>query len=166
MLTLGKWAFALSSTIFKIWKPFPENPIRQLIANGHPKPYTKQYKAWVQKNTLWHPPYSSTNKNQTSKTLWHLPHFSTSMFFYRPDFCLSPLWSPHPRVLLFTSLTTTQLDFLRRNRWPTRHPVASRVALDLPFWAMRSASYRLIRMAIEIASEVGAFFLSSIFCLA
>ena len=89
MLTLGKWAFTLSSTIFKIWKPFPENPIRQLIANGHPKPYTKQYKAWVQKNTFWHPPYSSANKNQTSKTLWHLPHFSTSILsFYRPDFCL------------------------------------------------------------------------------
>ncbi len=89
MLTLGKWAFALSSTIFKIWKPFPENPIRQLIASGHPKPYTKQYKAWVQKNTFWHPPYSSANKNQTSKTLWHLPHFSTSILsFSRPDFCL------------------------------------------------------------------------------
>jgi len=89
MLTLGKWAFALSSTIFKIWKPFPENPIRQLIANGHPKPYTKQYKTWVQKNTFWHPPYSSANKNQTSMTLWHLPHFSTSILsFYRPDFCL------------------------------------------------------------------------------
>ena len=86
MLTLGKWAFALSSTIFKIWKPYP---ICQLIANGHPKPYTKQYKAWVQKNTFWHPPYSSANKNQTSKTLWHLPHFSTSILsFYRPDFCL------------------------------------------------------------------------------
>ena len=89
MLTLRKWAFAHISTIFKIWKPFPENPIRQLIANGHPKPYTKQYKAWVQKNTFWHPPYSSANKNQTSKTLWHLPHFSTSILsFYRPDFCL------------------------------------------------------------------------------
>jgi hypothetical protein len=31
---------------------------------------------------------------------------------------------------------------------------------------MRSALYRLIRMAIEMASEVGAFFLSSIVCLA
>jgi hypothetical protein len=30
--------------------------------------------------------------------------------------------------------------------------------LDLPYWAMRSAPYRLIRWAIEIASEVGAFF--------
>ena len=37
--------------------------------------------------------------------------------------------------------------------------VASRVALDLAYWAMCSAPYRLIRMAIEIASkEVGAFF--------
>jgi hypothetical protein len=37
------------------------------------------------------------------------------------------------------------------------HMVASRVALDLPYWAMRSASYRLIRMAIEMTSEGGAF---------
>ena len=29
---------------------------------------------------------------------------------------------------------------------------------DLPYWAMHSASYRLIRMAIEMASKVGAFF--------
>jgi hypothetical protein len=36
-------------------------------------------------------------------------------------------------------------------RW--RHPVASRVALDLPYWAMHLAPYRLIRMAIEMASE-------------
>ena len=37
--------------------------------------------------------------------------------------------------------------------------MASRVALDLAYWAMCSAPYRLIRMAIEIASEeVGAFF--------
>jgi hypothetical protein len=34
---------------------------------------------------------------------------------------------------------------------------ASRVALDLPYWAMRSESYRLIRMAIEMISEGGAF---------
>ena len=39
-----------------------------------------------------------------------------------------------------------------------QHPVAYRVALDLPYWAMRSASYHLIRMAIEMASKVGAFF--------
>ena len=38
-----------------------------------------------------------------------------------------------------------------------RHMVASRVALDLPYWTMRSASYRLIRMAIEMTSEGGAF---------
>jgi hypothetical protein len=31
--------------------------------------------------------------------------------------------------------------------------VASRVALDLPYWAMRSASYRLIPMAIEIVDS-------------
>jgi hypothetical protein len=37
--------------------------------------------------------------------------------------------------------------------------VASRVALDLPYWAMRLAPYHLIRMAIEMASEAAAFFL-------
>jgi hypothetical protein len=36
--------------------------------------------------------------------------------------------------------------------------VASRVALDLLYWAMRSAPYRLRRMAIEMAHEAGAFF--------
>jgi hypothetical protein len=39
-----------------------------------------------------------------------------------------------------------------------QHPVAYRVALDLPYWAMRSALYHLIRMAIKMASKVGAFF--------
>ncbi len=38
-----------------------------------------------------------------------------------------------------------------------RHLMASRVALDLLVWAMRSVLYRLIRMAIKMASEVGAF---------
>jgi len=38
------------------------------------------------------------------------------------------------------------------------HPVASRVALDLPYWAMCSALHRLIRMAIEMAREAGACF--------
>jgi hypothetical protein len=38
-----------------------------------------------------------------------------------------------------------------------RRLMASRVALDLLLWAMRSVLYRLIRMAIEMASEVGAF---------
>ncbi len=38
-----------------------------------------------------------------------------------------------------------------------RRLMASRVALDLLLWAMRSALYHLIRMAIEMASEVGAF---------
>ena len=47
-----------------------------------------------------------------------------------------------------------------------QHPVAYRVALDLPYWAMRLASYRLIHMAIEMAREAGACFLSSILCLA
>ncbi len=40
-------------------------------------------------------------------------------------------------------------------RW--RRPVASRVALDLPYWAMRSAPYRLIHMAIEMACVRGRF---------
>ncbi len=39
-----------------------------------------------------------------------------------------------------------------------QRPVASRVALDLPYWVMRSAPYRLIRMAIEMASESAVFF--------
>jgi len=41
-------------------------------------------------------------------------------------------------------------------RW--RLQVASRVALDLPHWAMRLAPYRLIRMAIKMASKAAAFF--------
>ena len=36
--------------------------------------------------------------------------------------------------------------------------MASRVALDLPYWAMCSASYRLIRMAIKLAHKAGPFF--------
>ncbi len=38
-----------------------------------------------------------------------------------------------------------------------RRLMASRVALDLLLWAMCSALYHLIRMAIQMASEVGAF---------
>ncbi len=38
-----------------------------------------------------------------------------------------------------------------------RRLMASRVALDLLLWAMRLALYRLICMAIEMASKVGAF---------
>jgi hypothetical protein len=37
-----------------------------------------------------------------------------------------------------------------------RRPVASRVALDLPNWAMRSALYRLIRMVIKMVHEAAA----------
>jgi hypothetical protein len=48
-------------------------------------------------------------------------------------------------------------------RW--RHPVASRVAIDLPFWAMRLAPYCLIRMVIEMASESAAFFLLFMFVI-
>jgi len=40
----------------------------------------------------------------------------------------------------------------------SRRSVASRVALDLPYWAMRSASYRLTRMAFKMAREAGACF--------
>jgi hypothetical protein len=40
-------------------------------------------------------------------------------------------------------------------RW--RGMLASTVALDLPSWAMCLALYRLIHMAIEMASKVGAF---------
>ena len=35
--------------------------------------------------------------------------------------------------------------------------MASKVALDLLLWPMRLALYRLIRMAIEMTSEVDAF---------
>ena len=39
-----------------------------------------------------------------------------------------------------------------------QHMVASRVALDLPYWTMRTALYRLIRMAVEMtAKEVFCF---------
>ncbi len=37
-----------------------------------------------------------------------------------------------------------------------QHPVASRVALELPYWAISSALYRLIRMAIKMAHKAGA----------
>jgi len=40
----------------------------------------------------------------------------------------------------------------------SRRSVASRVALDLPYWAMRSALYRLTRTAFEKAREAGACF--------
>jgi hypothetical protein len=39
-------------------------------------------------------------------------------------------------------------------RW--RRSVASRVALDLLYWAMRSALYRLTRMAFEMARKAGS----------
>jgi len=39
-----------------------------------------------------------------------------------------------------------------------RRPVTSRIALDLPYWVMRSAPYRHIRMAIEMAREAGPLF--------
>ena len=39
-----------------------------------------------------------------------------------------------------------------------RHPVALSEDLDVLYWAMRPASYRRIRMAIKIASNLPAFF--------
>ena len=39
-----------------------------------------------------------------------------------------------------------------------RHLMASRLALDLPSWAMCSALYPLIRMAIKIDCKAGPFF--------
>jgi hypothetical protein len=40
-----------------------------------------------------------------------------------------------------------------------RHPVASSEAQDVLHWAMRPASYRCIRMVIEITSTFPAFFI-------
>jgi len=39
-----------------------------------------------------------------------------------------------------------------------RHSVASRVALDLLYWAMCLASYRLTCMAFEMDCKAGAYF--------
>jgi hypothetical protein len=49
-------------------------------------------------------------------------------------------------------------------RW--RHPVASSEALDVIHRAMRPASYHCIAMAIEIAIDLPASFVSSISLLA
>jgi hypothetical protein len=38
-----------------------------------------------------------------------------------------------------------------------QHPVAPSEALDVLYWTMRPASYRRIRMAIKIASNLPAF---------
>ena len=58
-------------------------------------------------------------------------------------------------------------DTVRKLAWLQRPvPVASRVALDLQYWAMHSASYHLIRIAIEMAREVGPFLSVVDFCLA
>jgi len=45
-----------------------------------------------------------------------------------------------------------------------RHPVASSEALDVLHWEIRPASYRRIRMAIKIASNLPAFLLLPIHC--
>jgi hypothetical protein len=47
-----------------------------------------------------------------------------------------------------------------------RHPVASSEALDVLYRAMCPVSYRCIAMAIEIAVDLPAFFVSSIPLLA
>jgi hypothetical protein len=39
-----------------------------------------------------------------------------------------------------------------------QHPVASSEALDVLHWAMHPASHRRIRMVIEVASDLTAFF--------
>jgi hypothetical protein len=74
-------------------------------------------------------------------------HNSTTQFFYAKIDDHGIRWGNKGQILA---------------RW--RRPVASRVALDLPYWEMRTASYHLIHMAIEMAREVSAFFLSSIEC--
>ena len=81
------------------------------------------------------------------------------------------LFSAFLMLALESNFTTPQLDFYAKindhgvrcgdtgwilARW--QRPVASRVALDLLYWAMRLAPYRLIGMAIEMASESAAFF--------
>jgi hypothetical protein len=60
-------------------------------------------------------------------------------------------------------MTVVSAGMIRDEYSPDHGVQFYRVALDLPYWVMHSASYRLIRMAIEMASEVGAFFLSLIF---
>jgi hypothetical protein len=58
---MKKWALAHSSTIFKIWKPFPENPNCQWIANGHScmmRVHTKpEYLLTVLSVRVWACPY-------------------------------------------------------------------------------------------------------------
>jgi len=48
----------------------------------------------------------------------------------------------------------------------SRRSVASRVALDLPYWEMCLALYRLIRMAFGMARKAGLFFSFVDLCLA
>jgi len=74
-------------------------------------------------------------------------------------------------LALESDFTTPQLNFYAKiddhgvcwgdtgqiiARW--WRPVASRVALGLPYWTMRLALYRLIRMAIKMARKAGACF--------
>jgi hypothetical protein len=45
-----------------------------------------------------------------------------------------------------------------------RHPVASRVALDMPHWAMPSVLLRRIAVAIKMAGRCGAYVRQRQFC--
>ena len=53
-----------------------------------------------------------------------------------------------PKLMTMASARAIRGKYLPDARW--WHPVASRVALDLPYRAMRSAPYRLIGMAIKV----------------
>jgi hypothetical protein len=59
-------------------------------------------------------------------------------------------------VLVHLRLHVAVLTAQALAQW--RHPVASSEALDVLHWAMCSASYRRICMAIEIASNLPTFF--------
>jgi hypothetical protein len=63
----------------------------------------------------------------------------------------------HNSILYAKIMTMTSAGAIRGEYSPNGGLMASRVALDLLLWVMRSALYRLIRMAIEMAREVGAF---------
>ena len=68
----------------------------------------------------------------------------------------------HNATTRFFTPTIDDHGICRGNTWWMLarwwRPVAYRVALDLPYWAMRSAPYRLIRMATKMARVAGQFF--------
>ncbi len=59
-----------------------------------------------------------------------------------------------PQLVFYAEIDDTG-QILARSR---RSVASSRVALDLPYWAMRSASYCLTHMAFEMAHDAGACF--------